>query len=75
MKFNYSKFHGTATEVILSALYEYSNPVDLFSSTAEEINGRKDKAIHNYRNDPMTKMRVDRIVGMLSQSIDRCIEA
>lgn len=72
--FNYDKFHERATEIILSALYEYSNPVDLFNTTAAEINTRKEKAILSYRGDPMTHARVRNIVAMLSNSIDGCIE-
>ena len=75
MRFDYHKFHDRATEIILSALYEYANPVDLFNSTAEEINGRAEKAIHNYRSDPMTHARVNSIVAMLSRCIDHCIGA
>ena len=70
MRFNNRKFQDRATEIILSALYEYANPVDLFNSTAAEINGRKEKAIHNYQNDPMTNARVKNIVSMLSHVID-----
>jgi len=74
MSFNHRKFHDKATEIILSSLYEYANPTDLFNSTAEEINGRRDKAIHNYQNDPMTHARVNNIVAMLSRNIDDCFD-
>lgn len=75
MRFNHRKFQDRATEIVLSALFEYANPVDLFNSSAAEINSRKDKAVHNYQNDPMTNARVKKIVAMLSQNIDECIEA
>jgi hypothetical protein len=75
MSFNHRKFRDGATEIILSALYEYANPVNLFNSTADEIQGRREKARHNYQNDPMTNARVKTIVEMLSQNIDDCIDS
>lgn len=75
MSFNHRKFQDRATEIIISALYEYANPVDLFNSTASEINGRRDRAIHNYQNDPMTNARVKNIVAMLSRNIDDCVDS
>lgn len=75
MRFNHRKFNDMATEIILTALYEYANPTNLFSITYEEMEGRKEKAIHNYQNDPMTNARVKNIVAMLGQNIGDCFDA
>ena len=64
------RFKEKATYIILSALYDYANPMNLFSASANEINDRKDKAIHAYQNDPMTKTRVDKIVSCLLAELE-----
>jgi len=73
-QFNQHRFTEEATKIILSALYECSNPVNIFDSTATEINNRKKQAIYNYQHDPMTHSRVNIIVGMLNNAITKSFE-
>ena len=73
VSFDYNKFNDIATKIVLGALFEYANPVDLFNMTAKEITGRRDKAIYNYQHDPMTNARVKTIVARLSSNIDKCL--
>ena len=67
------RFQEKATDIILSALYDYANPIDLFSASIYELDGRKSKAIYAYQNDPMTKTRVDKIVSCLLAELDGCL--
>ncbi len=73
VSFDYNKFNDIATKIVLGALFEYANPVDLFNTTAKEITGRRDKALYNYQHDPMTNARVKSIVARLSSNINKCL--
>lgn len=66
-----TNFHARATEVILSALHDYANPVNLWDCSARDIDTRKERAIFAYQNDPMTRARVDNIVDMLCHLVDQ----
>lgn len=73
--FNKDKYSRLATEIVMSALYEFANPTNLFAElTIEDINKRIEQMVFNYRNDPMTHTRINSIVSCLLKTIDECFD-
>jgi len=58
------------TEFFISVEYERMYPINLFNCTAEDINGRKEKAIRLYRNDPVFHARVDYLISSTIRIVD-----
>jgi len=65
-------FRNKLTELLVSAEYENSNPINLFACTVEDINSRKAKAIHMYQNDPIFHARISHLTAYIVQIADEC---